>query len=91
MNNSILNLKNWLIEPLHPLSIWLKLTLIITISVVIKSTPTQPTWAVSMVLFAALFLVPSFYAGDSWNAQCIGFWQLGIVGLGFTKRLSKKN
>jgi hypothetical protein len=58
MNNSNLNTKNWLVEPLHPLSIWLKISIIAVISVIIKSTPTQPSWAIIMVLFAALFLIP---------------------------------
>jgi hypothetical protein len=51
----------WLVEPLHPLSIWLKISLIAFVAVIIESTPTQPTWAITMVLFAALFLVPIGY------------------------------
>ena len=61
MNSSKLNILNAFIRPLHPLSIWLKLSLIILVAVTNKSTPTQPTWAVIVALFAALFLVPIAY------------------------------
>ena len=69
MNNSNLNTQNWLFEPLHPLSIWLKLSVITGISVGIKSTPTQPSWAVTAALFAALFLVPIGYQQVSRNSS----------------------
>ncbi len=58
MNNSKLNLRNRFIRPLHPLSICLKLSVIILVAVLTDSTPSQPTWAVILGLFAALFLVP---------------------------------
>jgi hypothetical protein len=45
-------------EPLHPLSILLKISVIGSVAFLIKSSPMQPTWAIVMVLFAALFLVP---------------------------------
>lgn len=48
----------WLIEPLHPLGIWLKLTIILIVSSLISSYPTHPSWAVSMILIAVLILVP---------------------------------
>ncbi len=47
-----------LIEPLHPLSIWLKISTVLLVSVLIKAEPMQPTWAISMPLFAAFVLVP---------------------------------
>jgi hypothetical protein len=47
-----------LIEPLSPLSLWLKISVILFVSVLIKAQPTQPTWAVAMPVFAALVLVP---------------------------------
>lgn len=47
-----------LIEPLHPLSIWLKISIVLLVSVLIKAEPTQPTWAIAMPLFAAFVLIP---------------------------------
>ena len=47
-----------LIEPLYPLSIWLKISTVLLVSVLIKAEPMQPTWAISMPLFAAFVLVP---------------------------------
>ena len=47
-----------LIEPLHPLSMWLKISTVLLVSVLIKAEPTQPTWAVAMPIFAALVLIP---------------------------------
>ena len=58
MNKSEFDTTYGLFEPLHPLSIWLKLTLLLFVAIVNKSTPIQPTWAVIMVLFAALILIP---------------------------------
>ena len=40
------------------MGIWLKLSVLVFVYVVLKSTPSQPTWAIILVLFAALFLVP---------------------------------
>lgn len=57
MNNPNSN-NNWLTNPLHPLGIWLKLSVLAFVYVLLKSSPTQPTWVVFLVLFAALFLVP---------------------------------
>ena len=61
MNSSKLNTLNKFVQPLHPLSIWLKLSVIILVAFLIDSTPSQPTWAVILGLFAALFLVPIAY------------------------------
>ncbi len=61
MNNSKLNIFNELIRPLHPLSILLKLSLIILVGVTNKSSPSQPSWAIIVALFAAFFLVPIAY------------------------------
>jgi hypothetical protein len=47
-----------LIEPLSALSLWLKMAIVLLVSVIIKAQPTQPTWAVAMPIFAALVLVP---------------------------------
>lgn len=47
-----------LIEPLSPVSLWLKISVVLLVSVLIKAQPTQPTWAVAMPIFAALVLVP---------------------------------
>ncbi len=47
-----------LIEPLHPLSMWLKISVVLLVSVLIKAEPTQPTWAIAMPLFAAFVLIP---------------------------------
>ncbi len=49
---------NWLTNPLHPLGIFLKLSILVVVYVLLKSSPSQPTWVVILVLFAALFLVP---------------------------------
>jgi hypothetical protein len=46
------------IEPLSALSLWLKISVVLLVSVAIKAQPTQPTWAVAMPVFAALVLVP---------------------------------
>jgi hypothetical protein len=47
-----------LIKPLSALSLWLKISVVLLVSVLIKAQPTQPTWAVAMPVFAALVLVP---------------------------------
>lgn len=47
-----------LIEPLSPLSLWLKMSTVLLVSVLIKAEPTQPSWAVAMPLFAAFVLIP---------------------------------
>jgi YndJ-like protein len=49
---------NWLTNPLHPLGVWLKLSVLAFVYILLKSSPSQPTWVVILVLFAALFLVP---------------------------------
>ena len=61
MNNTKLNLRNRFVRPLHPLSICLKLSVIILVVLLIDATPSQPTWAIVLGLFAALFLVPIAY------------------------------
>jgi hypothetical protein len=47
-----------LIEPLSGLSLWLKMSIVVLTSVLIKVHPMQPTWAIAMPVFAALVLVP---------------------------------
>ena len=49
---------SWFIEPLAPLGLWLKITVIGLVSIFIESKPTHPSWAISMILTAALILVP---------------------------------
>jgi YndJ-like protein len=49
---------NGFIEPTHPLSIWLKIVIILGISIIISSQPTHPSWAISMILIASFLLVP---------------------------------
>jgi hypothetical protein len=58
MNYAPQNRLPLLIEPLSALSLWLKISVVLLVSVVIKAQPTQPTWAVAMPVFAALVLVP---------------------------------
>ena len=49
---------NWFVEPLAPLGLWLKITVIVLVSIFIESQPTHPSWAISMILMAAFVLVP---------------------------------
>jgi YndJ-like protein len=58
MNSAPQNRLHTLIEPLSALSLWLKIAVVLLVSVIIKAQPTQPTWAVAMPVFAALVLVP---------------------------------
>lgn len=58
MNYAPQNRLPLLVEPLSALSLWLKISIVLLVSVVIKAQPTQPTWAVAMPLFAVLVLVP---------------------------------
>jgi YndJ-like protein len=58
MNYAKSNRLHWLVEPLSGLSLWLKMSIIVLLSVVIKVHPTHPTWAIVMPVFAALVLVP---------------------------------
>jgi YndJ-like protein len=67
---------NWIIEPMHSLSIWLKIAIIAIVSVLISSQPTHPSWAVSMILIAALILVP------------VGFQQLMRRSVEFNKHFT---
>ena len=46
------------VEPLSGLSLWLKISIVVLVSVLIKAHPMQPTWAIVMPIFAALVLVP---------------------------------
>jgi YndJ-like protein len=66
----------WFIEPTAPLSIWLKFAIIAMVSVAISAQPTHPTWAISMILVAALLLVP------------IGFQQLMLRSSYFSSRFT---
>ena len=49
---------SWFVEPLAPLGLWLKITVIVFVSIFIESQPTHPSWAISMILTAAFILVP---------------------------------
>lgn len=50
--------QNWFVEPLAPLGLWLKMAVIVLVSVFIESQPTHPSWAITMILTAAFLLVP---------------------------------
>ncbi len=76
MKNVHISPLNWLTEPLHPLSIWAKISLILLISILIAAQPTHPSWAVCMILVAALLLVP------------IGFQQLMKRSVDFNKHFN---
>ena len=69
MKNVPNSLLDWFITPLAPLSIWLKIAVIILISVIISSHPTHPSWAVSMILMAALILVPIGFQQLMWRSE----------------------
>lgn len=58
MKNSKSTNKHWLVEPLNPLGIGLKLSVLFVIAMANKSTPTQASWAITMVVFAALIIIP---------------------------------
>jgi YndJ-like protein len=58
MNYEQPNRLHWLVEPLSGLSLWLKMSIVVLLSVLIKVHPTHPTWAIVMPVFAALVLVP---------------------------------
>jgi YndJ-like protein len=58
MNYAKSNRLHWLVEPLSGLSLWLKISVVVLLSVFIKAHPMQPTWAIAMPVFAALVLVP---------------------------------
>lgn len=61
MNESTSPIYLKLTSPIHPLSIAFKLSITLTIALCINSKPTQSTWAIVMVLFAAFILVPIGY------------------------------
>ena len=52
------SIPSWLVEPLSPLGLWLKIMVILIVSIFIESKPTYPSWAISMILIAAFILVP---------------------------------
>lgn len=93
MNNSKSTIRQWLVEPLNPLSIGLKLSVLFVIAMANKSTPTQASWAITMVVFAALFLVPVaiqqiskspsvFFLSDDillWHLPCAMFLALSFL------------
>jgi YndJ-like protein len=58
MNYALSSRLSLLVEPSSPLSLWLKISVVLLVSVLIKAEPTQPTWAVVMPLFAAFVLIP---------------------------------
>ena len=53
--------KNTLIEPLSPIGLWLKAAILSIVILSLKPQPTQPAWAVLMILLAAVVLVPIGY------------------------------
>lgn len=67
------------IKPLHPLSILLKLLTLTTVAVLIESSPTQPTWAIVMVLFAALFLVPIAFQQIKKSQSLFRMYRYGLI------------
>jgi hypothetical protein len=55
------SLRKLVFEPLSPLSLWLKIAIVLVVSMRIEARPTHPTWAIAMTLFAALVLIPIGY------------------------------
>jgi hypothetical protein len=66
-------------KPLHPLSILLKLLIVITVAAAIESSPTQPSWAIVMVLFAALFLVPIAFQQIKKSQSLFRMYRYGLI------------
>lgn len=79
MNNSQAHTNYVLFEPLHPLSILLKLFILVVVAIAIESSPTQPTWAIEMVLFAALFLVPIAFQQIRRNQSSFQMYSYGLI------------
>ena len=79
MNNSQNHTNFVLFEPLHPLSILLKFAILVTVAVAIGSSPTQPTWAIEMVLFAALFLVPIAFQQIRKSQSSFRMYRYGLI------------
>lgn len=52
------NKNDWLTNPLNPIGFWIKIYVLTFVFIVLKSSPSQPTWAIILVLFAVLVLVP---------------------------------
>jgi YndJ-like protein len=61
MKTSNLPSLQWFVEPMHPLSIWLKISIILAVAYRLEVQPTYPSWAIIMVLIAAFLLVPIGY------------------------------
>jgi hypothetical protein len=61
MKTSNLPSLQWFVEPKGPLSIWLKISVILAVAYRLEVHPTYPSWAVIMVLVAAFLLVPIGY------------------------------
>jgi YndJ-like protein len=61
MKTSNLPSLQWFVEPMHPLSIWLKISVILGVAYGLDVHPTYPSWAVIMVLVAAFLLIPIGY------------------------------
>jgi hypothetical protein len=61
MKTSNLPSLQWFVEPMHPLSIWLKISVILAVAYGLNVHPTYPSWAMIMVLVAAFLLVPIGY------------------------------
>jgi hypothetical protein len=61
MNYESSNFRKLAFEPLSPLGLWLKMAIVLIVSMSIEAQPTHPTWAIAMTLFAALVLIPIGY------------------------------
>jgi hypothetical protein len=61
MNYEPISFRKLVVEPLSPLSLWLKIAIVLVVSMRIEARPTHPTWAIAMTLFAALVLIPIGY------------------------------
>jgi hypothetical protein len=61
MKTSNLPSLQWFVEPKGPLSIWLKISVILAVAYRLEVHPTYPSWAVTMVLVAAFLLAPIGY------------------------------
>lgn len=79
MNNSQNHTNFVLFKPLHPLSILLKSFILVVVAVAIESSPTQPTWAIVMVLFAALFLVPIAFQQIRKSQSSFRMYRYGLI------------
>jgi YndJ-like protein len=61
MKTSNLPSLQWFVDTKRPLSIWLKISVILAVAYRLDVHPTYPSWAVIMILVAAFLLVPIGY------------------------------